>query len=165
MVVRVIFWSSLRSSGVLSGSHIGRLKRLATSSCRAVSSPCHHCVHLVWPPTIRLFLNTWPCYLLKVINVVTWVVSDIMRGSHKVVTSCNRGCQSVFTTICQGRQSVFTIGLRGRQVSSPWVIRVVRRSWKVVAWVKKNCVSRHLSSAWLAKNFQVTKLPVLQVVI
>ena len=31
------------------------------------------------------------CYFLKVINVVTWVVSDVILGSHKVVMGHNLG--------------------------------------------------------------------------
>jgi len=54
-------------------------------------------------------------WLIEVVNVVTWVISYVMRGSHKVVVSRNRGRQSVFTTRCLGRQSFFTIGLQGHQ--------------------------------------------------
>ena len=53
--------------------------------------------------------------IIEVVNVVTWVVSEVMRGSHKVVLSRKGGPQSVFTVSHPGHQSVFTIGLHGRQ--------------------------------------------------
>jgi hypothetical protein len=52
---------------------------------------------------------------IEVVNAVTWIVSDVMWGSHKVVASRKMVRQSVFTISRQGRQSVFTIGLQGRQ--------------------------------------------------
>ena len=52
---------------------------------------------------------------LEVVNAVTWVISDVMRGSHKVVASCKTGRQSVFIISRQGRRSIFTIGLHGHQ--------------------------------------------------
>jgi hypothetical protein len=52
---------------------------------------------------------------IEVANVITWVISDIMQSSHKVIVSHKRGHQSVFTISHQGHQSVFTIGLSGRQ--------------------------------------------------
>jgi hypothetical protein len=52
---------------------------------------------------------------IEAINVITWVISDVMWGSHKVVVSCKTGRQCVFTISCWGRQSVFTIGLQGCQ--------------------------------------------------
>jgi hypothetical protein len=62
--------------------------------------------------------------IIEIVNVVTWVVSDVMRGRHKVVVSHKKGRQSVFTTSCQGRQSFFAIGLQGCQMPSPLVVKV-----------------------------------------
>ena len=53
--------------------------------------------------------------IIEDVNVITWVISDVMWGSHKVVISRKTGCQSVFAISCWARQSVFTIGLHGRQ--------------------------------------------------
>ena len=53
--------------------------------------------------------------IIEVVNVITWVISDVMSASHKVVMSRKRGCQSVFATCHWGHQSVFTIGLHGHQ--------------------------------------------------
>ena len=49
------------------------------------------------------------------VNVVTWVVSDVIQGSRKEVMSCKMGRQSVFIISHRGHQSVFTISLHGRQ--------------------------------------------------
>ena len=46
-VIRVVFWSSLRLSGVISSSYMGRLTRFARSSLRVVSRRCSHNVVLV----------------------------------------------------------------------------------------------------------------------
>jgi len=52
---------------------------------------------------------------IEVINVITWVVSDVIRGSYKVVVSRKKGLQSVFTISPWCHQGVFAIGLHGHQ--------------------------------------------------
>ena len=47
------------------------------------------------------------------VNAVTWVISDVMKGSHKVDASRKMGHQSVFTIGLQGRQNFITIGHQG----------------------------------------------------
>ena len=51
--------------------------------------------------------------MIQVVNVITWVVSDVMLGSCKLVMSRKRGRQSVFTTSLHRRQYVITIGHQG----------------------------------------------------
>ena len=48
-------------------------------------------------------------------QVITWVVSVIMRGRQEVVISRSTGRQKDFTTSCQGRQKVFIKSHQGRQ--------------------------------------------------
>ena len=47
---------------------------------------------------------------IESVNAITWVTSDVMRGSHKVVASLK--IKSVFTIGLQGCQN-FTIGHQG----------------------------------------------------
>ena len=41
---------------------------------------------------------------IEVANAVTWVVSDVMQGSHKVVATRKMGRQSVETLLLVGQQ-------------------------------------------------------------
>ena len=52
------------------------------------------------------------CVTIEVVSVVTWVISDVMRGSHKVVVSRKRSRQSVFTIGLHSHRIVVTIGHR-----------------------------------------------------
>ena len=52
--------------------------------------------------------------IIRVINVVTWVISDVIRGSDRVVVSSKKGSQSVFTIGLQSHQNVVIIGRQGR---------------------------------------------------
>jgi hypothetical protein len=89
-------------------------------------SPCHHLWSFMVVVVIMhrvVLVITWYCptislatyFTLLVIHVVTWVASDIIRGSHKVVMIHNSGHQSVFNLSLRCRQSVFTHGLQGRR--------------------------------------------------
>jgi hypothetical protein len=72
----------------------------------SLMSPCHPFRHLA---SIAGTMNT-----IEVINVVTWVINDVMQGSHKVVVSRKRGHHSVFTIGLHSCQNVVTIGHQGR---------------------------------------------------
>jgi hypothetical protein len=89
--------------------------------------------------------------IIEVVNVVTWVVSDFMQGSHKEVMSRKRGHQSVFISSHRGRQSVFTIGLQGRQN----VITICRHGHTKV--VKGNHTSQKIAEVVTCGQFGLPK--------
>ena len=116
---------------------MGRLTRFAMSSLRVVG---HRCSHLV------ILVVTWygphhePCHVfdpLLVVDVVTWVVSDVIR----VVTKWSRvatGVVKVSSRLVVGVVKVSSpMVFRVVKMSLPLVITVVQRSWKVVTWAKK----------------------------
>ena len=67
-IVRVVFCSSFRSSGVVSSSYMGRLMRFATSTQghqSLLQSQCRPCHHLVW----SLPEAFWECISLRILLV------------------------------------------------------------------------------------------------
>ena len=58
-IIRVVIWLSLRSSGAVSSSHIGRYTRFATLLLRVISRPCLHLLVLSVSWSWITFLCIW----------------------------------------------------------------------------------------------------------
>ena len=85
------FLSSLRSSGVVMISHMGHHRRFMRPSLRVISHHCHHGdVLFITCSQASYELLPMPIYLWEVVNVIMWVISDVIRDSHKVLMRFNR---------------------------------------------------------------------------
>ena len=67
-------------------------------------------------------------YVLKVINVVTSVVSDVMVSSHKVVTRPKADVKLSSPVVIRVVKVSSPLVFRVFKMSSPLVVRVIQRS-------------------------------------
>ena len=71
-------------------------------------------------------------YVRKVVNVATWVVSDVMVSSHRVVTRPKAVVELSSPVVIRVVEVSSSLVFRVVKKLSPLVVRVVQRSRKVV---------------------------------